>query len=172
MIQFRKILEWLNDHQVDFIIIGGVAASLHGSAHVTFDLDICYSRTPDNLKNLAAALISITATLRGAPANLPFKADAQTLQRGLNFTFETDLGNLDLLGEVAGAGTYKQLIQDADAGQIGNRTYHIISLPKLIDAKRVAGRTKDLLVLPELEAILETQQSATKRNQQSSDESE
>ena len=159
MIQFKKMLDWLADHQVDFVIIGGVAANLHGSARSTFDLDVCYSRERDNLDRLARALISINARLRNAPLGLPFKLDAETLRRGLNFTFASDLGDLDLLGEVAGVGTFEQAAPRAEIAEMANVQYRFLSLPQLIAAKRAAGRPKDLAVLPELEALLELQQT-------------
>lgn len=155
MIQLRETLELLARFNVDFVIAGGVAANLHGSGHATFDLDICYSRRRENLERLAAALTSIHATLRNAPKNLPFHPDAETLIRGLNFTFDTDLGELDLLGEVSGVGRFEDASADANQITLFGALYRVLKLEKLIAAKRVAGRTKDLLVLPELEAILE-----------------
>ena len=158
MMQFRNILEWLESHNVDFIIIGGVAASLLGSAHVTFDLDICYSRTKENLERLATALLTINAKLRNAPPDLPFKPDAETLRRGMNFTFTSDLGSVDLLGDVTGIGNYDQIISACEQAEWFGKSYHMLSLTQLLAAKRAAGRTKDLLMIPELEALLEVQQ--------------
>ncbi|MEK7830840.1 MAG: hypothetical protein AAB401_07130 [Acidobacteriota bacterium] len=152
--------------QVDFIIIGGVAVVMHGADYFTHDLDVCYSRIPENLEKLAAALKSVNARLRGVPAGLPFILDAQTLKQGLNFTFETDIGPLDLLGEVAGVGTYLDAIKQSLTGQLLGYDLRLLSLHHLIAAKRAAGRPKDLLVLPELEAILETQNSETETNKE------
>ena len=84
------------------MIVGGVAAALHGSSLLTNDLDLCYSRQATNLKQLAEALQSVHAQLRNAPEGLPFILDAETLQRALNFTFATDVGDIDFLGEVRG----------------------------------------------------------------------
>ncbi|MDX2044169.1 MAG: hypothetical protein SF097_23375 [Acidobacteriota bacterium] len=147
--------------QVDFVIIGGVAVIMHGAVHLTFDLDVCYSRAPENLEKLATALKSVNARLRGAPEGLPFILDARTLKQGLNFTFETDIGAIDLLGEVAGVGAYPNAIEQAVPIELFGYEVRILSLEKLIAAKRAAGRTKDLMALPELEAILETQKSKT-----------
>jgi hypothetical protein len=72
--------------RVEFIVIGGVAAAIHGSAHVTFDLDVLYRRTSDNIHRLALALEPLSPYLRGAPAGLPFRFDETTIARGLNFT--------------------------------------------------------------------------------------
>ena len=125
----------------------------------TFDLDVCYSRAVANLVSLTQALISVNARLRGAPKDLPFLLDEETFRRGLNFTFETDIGALDLLGEVPGVGGYAQAKEQAEIRDLFGHHFSVLSLPKLIAAKRAAGRTKDLLVLPELEAIYEFQQA-------------
>lgn len=149
----------LKSFQVDFVIIGGVAVVAHGAVHLTHDLDVCYARTKENVERLARALQSVNAKLRGAPADLPFILDAQTIKQGLNFTFLTDIGSLDLLGEVAGVGGYAEAAEYAIEINFFGHQVPIIALDKLIAAKRAAGRTKDLLVIPELEAILEAQAS-------------
>src|SRR5687767_15843037 len=92
-------LRLLGEYKVDCVIVGGVAAAIHGSLILTNDLDVCYARHATNLDRLAEALRSVRARLRNAPEGLPFVLDAETLKRGLNFTFTTDVGDLDLLGE-------------------------------------------------------------------------
>lgn len=150
-------LKLLGEYEVECVIIGGVAASLHGSSILTRDLDVCYARSSDNLKRLAAALKSVNAKLRNAPPDIPFILDDETLRRGLNFTFATDVGSLDLLGEVRGVGLYEDMISDAVAYDLFGYSLPVIDLDKLIVAKRAAGRGKDLAVLPELEAIRDRQ---------------
>lgn len=93
--------------------------------------------------------------LRNSPEGLPFIFDKSMLQNGTNFTFDTDIGDIDLLGEVAGVGTYVEVEKDSKEVLMFGQLVKVISLEKLISAKRAAGRTKDLLVLPELEALLE-----------------
>ena len=151
----RSQLEFLGRHEIECVIVGGVAGTLHGSAIPTTDLDICYSRTNANLLRLASALQSVNATLRNAPADLPFLLDAETLRNGLNFTFITDVGDLDLLGEVRGIGFYAEAIKGASSFQVLGYEFKVIALDKLILAKRTAGRAKDLIAVGELEAILE-----------------
>src|SRR5215510_5804231 len=108
-------LKLLGRCEVEIVIIGGVAATLYGSAQLTNDLDVCYARNPANLERLAEALQSVHAYLRGAPKDIPFILDAETLRRGLNFTFETDVGTLDILGEVRGVGYYEEVLSGAEA---------------------------------------------------------
>lgn len=147
-------LELLGRHEIECVIVGGVAGTLHGSIIPTTDLDVCYSRTAVNLENLASALLSVNARLRNAPPNLPFILDAETLRKGLNFTFITDVGDLDLLGEVRGIGYYDKVVEDASSFKVVGYEFRVISLQKLILAKRTAGRGKDLIAVAELEAIL------------------
>ena len=148
-------LRLLGKFEVEIVIIGGVAATLYGSAHLRNDLDVCYGRKPPNLDRLAAALQSVQARLRGAPDNLPFALDAETLRKDLNFTFTTDIGTLDLLGEVRGVGFYEEVIQGCTTHELFGYRFPVIEIGRLIVAKRTAGRPKDRIILPELEAIQE-----------------
>jgi hypothetical protein len=155
MAEIAQGLKLLTDFKVDCVVVGGVAAGARGSSQVTFDVDVCYSRQPNNLIRLTKALRSVNATLRGAPKDLPFLLDEETLKRGLNFTFDTDIGKIDILGEVQGVGTYEDCKLHSTEVELFGYPYRVLTLEKLIDAKRAAGRSKDLSVLPELEAILE-----------------
>ena len=109
MTDFARLLQALVSGGVEFIIIGGVAATAHGSAHVTADLDIVYRRTPQNIARLAEALSPLQPYIRGAPPGLPFQFDVETIRRGLNFTLVTVAGDLDAMGEATGGGTYEAL---------------------------------------------------------------
>ncbi len=100
MTDFATLIRSLSQHQVEFIIVGGAAATAHGSARLTQDLDIVYRRTRENMTKLAACLAPYNPYLRGAPPGLPFQWGPDTLSRGLNFTLATKLGELDLLGEI------------------------------------------------------------------------
>lgn len=154
----RNQLELLARHNIKCVIIGGVAAVYHGSSEVTHDLDVCYDRSADNLSRLVIALKSVNAFLRGPPRNIPFILDAETLKKGLNFTFDTDIGSLDLLGEIRGVGQFKEVIEDSETASMFGCDFQVLSLEKLMESKRVAGREKDLRTLTELEAIYEYRQ--------------
>jgi hypothetical protein len=88
---FRALIEALGRSDVRFVLVGGVAATVHGSARLTQDVDIVYSRDPENLKRLALALAPLGPYLRGAPPGLPFRLDEGTLAAGLNFTLTTSV---------------------------------------------------------------------------------
>ncbi|MEZ5293710.1 MAG: hypothetical protein R2745_21680 [Vicinamibacterales bacterium] len=140
---------------VDYVVVGGVAANLHGALRTTLDLDVVYARTPDNIDRLVGALAPYRPYLRGAPEGLPFAFDAATIARGLNFMLVTTLGDLDLLGDVAGGGTFEALVGHSDTVTIDGFACRVVSLPQLIALKRAAGRPKDREALAELEALLE-----------------
>jgi predicted nucleotidyltransferase len=158
----ETILKALHDERVEFIIIGGAAAVLHGSAYVTADLDICYSRARENLQKLVSALSPFNVSLRGAPRNLPFRFDADSLRSGLNFTLTTAVGDLDILGEITGLGSYEEALQFSEEMEFFGLSCKVLTLEGLIKSKRAAGRSKDLTLLPELEALLEIKKSENK----------
>jgi predicted nucleotidyltransferase len=153
VIDASPILQQLAAHQVEFVVIGGLAMRIHGSAHITDDLDVCYRRTPANLQAVAAAFAPLHPYLRGAPAGLPFRFEARTIQAGLNFTLTTDHGPVDLLGEVSGVGDYDQALSRSVEADMFGLKVRVLSLDGLIAAKKAAGRTKDRLHLLELEAL-------------------
>ena len=144
----------LADHGVEFIVVGGQAEALMGSARVTYDVDLCYRRTTHNLERLAAALGTLNLSLRGAPPDLKFRVDAAALALGQNYTFEVDDEYpLDLLGYLEPVGGYDDLLPHAQIISIGGRPTHVIGLDDLIRIKRHIGRPKDRDSLLQLEAI-------------------
>lgn len=153
MTDFNALLRILTENNVEFIIVGGAAATALGSARLTFDLDIVYKRSRENIERIVSALQPITPYLRGAPPGLPFSWDVQTVERGLNFTLITTLGPLDILGEITGGGSYDQLRPESITVEIAGTECLCLNLEQLIQVKRAAGRPKDLEVIAELQRI-------------------
>jgi transcriptional regulator with XRE-family HTH domain len=149
ILEAGPLLNSLYRKEVDFVVIGGVAGLAHGSAYPTYDLDIAYARGRRNLERLAAALREIGVRLRGAPADLPFQIDAQTLEAGMNFTFVTDFGPFDILGQVEGVRSYEELRDRAETQVVGGIPVRVASLNHLIGMKRRADRPKDQLMVEE-----------------------
>jgi hypothetical protein len=147
------LLDVLAVHEVDFVLIGGLAGIAHGSAYNTLDLDIVYARDAANLERLAASLRELEASLRGAPAGLPFQLDAATLRSGMNFTFTTSFGSFDVLGDAAGAPAYDELRRVGTDADIRGRTVRVASLDHLIAMKEAAGRPKDKLMATEYRVL-------------------
>ena len=151
----EKLCRLFLAHEIQFIVIGGQAGMLHGLARVTYDTDLVYARNPENHARLVRALAPHHPYLRGAPPGLPFRLDEPTLRHGLNFTLTTDLGPLDLFGEVAGGGSYEELLPftlELTAWEVG---FRCVNLGKLIQLKRAAGRVKDFETIGDLEALRE-----------------
>ena len=153
--QFERAIQALCDAGVDFVVIGGLSATFHGSPRVTYDLDICYSRLPVNLLRLRDALAPFHPRPRGFPPGVPFVWDEKTLHNSTILTLQTDIGEIDLMTEVIGLGPFSEVKRDAIEIEAFARRFTTLDLPALIQAKRATGREKDLSALPELESLLE-----------------
>lgn len=147
------MLQGLTAAGVRFVVVGGVAAAAHGSAHVTNDLDVCYDTAPDNIARLAALLADWDAYPRGVDRGLPFFMDERQFRTTPLMTLTTREGDLDVLDRVAGVGAFAEaLAHSMEFDGFGVR-FPVLDLPQLIRAKRAAGRPKDIAQLPELEAL-------------------
>ena len=160
MTDFETLLAALDDGDVACIIIGGLAATIHGSSRLTQDIDIVYERSDENIERLVGALAPHNPYLRGMPPGLPFEWSARTIRRGLNFTLTTAVGDIDILGEIVGGGSYDDLLPHTTTVELFARPHRCLDLPRLIHVKRAAGRPKDLEVIAELEALLEERGNA------------
>lgn len=152
---FAGLVRRLLDARVAFILVGGVAGNVHGSARATFDIDVVYARDEANVRRLIDALGPLEPYLRGAPPGLPFRFDEPTLRAGLNFTLTTSLGDINLLGEIIGGGSYEQLLPWTLEITLFGLACRCVTLEELIRLKRAAGRPRDLEVLAELQALAE-----------------
>jgi hypothetical protein len=153
------ILRALADAGVDFVVIGGVAGGVHGSAYPTYDLDVAYARDPKNLELMASVLHSLGATLRGVPPDVAFQLDAKTLDLGGNFTFETEFGPFDILAYPGGSASYDRLREGARVIDVEGRRIHVASLDHLIAMKEEAGRPKDKLMALEYRVLADEEDS-------------
>lgn len=148
------MLRVLVDQGVDFVVVGGIAGIARGSAYMTEDLDIAYSREPENLERLATALQQLGARLRGAPEDLPFTPDARTLQAGAHFTFDTSMGSLDLLDRPDGSPRFEELRRRAGPPiDVDGLPVLVASLDDLIAMKEATGRPRDQVVASELRML-------------------
>jgi hypothetical protein len=152
---FVGALQALTRHKVDFVLIGGLAARLHGSPTVTIDVDICPSRESDNLERLAEALREMNAQLRTVGEDVPFKVDAGSLERTLNLTLTTMYGALDILAEPSGTSGYSELAANAKTYELDDLQLKVASLEDLMRMKEAAGRPKDRIELEILGALRE-----------------
>lgn len=148
-----RALRTFRDRGVRFVVIGGYAGAIRGAPLVTGDLDICYARDRGNLEALAGALGRLGAKLRGAPEDVPFRLDAETLARGDHFTFATKVGPIDCLGTPAGTDGYRDLDARATDEDLDGLTVRVASIDDLIRMKRAAGRPQDRVAVEWLSAV-------------------
>jgi hypothetical protein len=153
-LDLERLLRALVDGKVDFVVIGGVAAVLHGSARATFDLDICFANDAANLDALGGVLTGLGARRRGVADDVPFIADGATLKRVDVLTLTTVAGDLDVLRVPSGAPRYDVLRAHADRFDVGGFEVRVASIEDLIAMETAAGRDKDRGDVVELEAIL------------------
>jgi predicted nucleotidyltransferase len=150
---FEEILRALVAAQIRFVVIGGVAATIHGSARFTNDIDICYDTAPDNIERLAGLLKTWKAYLRGVEPGLPFIMDARAFRITPVMTLTTEKGAIDVLDVVRGVGDYAAALKASEIVQIGKVEFRSLTLDALIASKRAVRRPKDVEQLLELEAL-------------------
>ena len=151
---FEQIISALVAAGVRFVVIGGVAATIQGSARLTNDIDICYDTSPDNVDRLVRLLTRWKAYLRGVERGLPFILDARAFRTTPIMTLTTTMGDIDVLDVVPGVGDYKAVVKQSEVVDIGDVEFRSLTLEALIASKKAVRRPKDVEQLIELEALL------------------
>ncbi len=149
----RALLARLNQHQVDFVIVGGVACVLHGASYVTYDLDICIRLAADNFYRIQAAVVDLHPYHRLTPQKLPLELTDELCTRLKNMYLQSDLGTLDCLGEILGLGNFDKVAACSITMSFPFGDCRVLALDALIISKEAAGREKDPLALRFLRAI-------------------
>lgn len=155
MTELNRLLQRLIDADIDFVIVGGFGAMLHGSSLLTRDLDVCAVLTAQNLDKLRMAFSDLHPTHRQTPQRLSFLDNPEPVTALKNLYLQTDLGALDLLGSITGVGEYERVAAGAIEIDLFGHRVRVIGIEDLILAKQALGREKDLLAVKELRAILE-----------------
>jgi len=153
MVLIREFLKRMNDSGVRYVLIGGVAGTVHGSPLITEDIDLCAPLDQDNLARILAALKGLNPRFRMRPDKLPVPDDPARLAGFRNLNLLTDLGIIDILSEVTGLGNYEVVLEQTEPKEIEGLLCSVLTLNALIVAKRAAGRRKDLRAVEELEAL-------------------
>ena len=161
--ELPRLLEPLVRHGVEFVLIGGMAGIARGSTYPSYDLDVVYARSRANVSRLVAALEEIGVRLRGAPPDLTFLLDEQTIENGANFTFITPYGDLDVLADVAGIRSFEELLSAAEEIEVHGIAVHVASLDHLIAMKRAANRPKDKLMVEEYIIIADLEKEQARK---------
>ena len=152
---FEEIIKALVRANVRFVVIGGVAATIQGSARFTNDIDICYDRAPDNVARLVRLLLKWKAYLRGVERGLPFILDERQFGITPMMTLTTEKGAIDVRDVVPGVGDYDACVKASESVEIGTVEFRSLTLNALIASKRAVRRPKDVEQLIELEALRE-----------------
>ena len=156
---FSSILRGLTEECVKFVVIGGLAAAAHGSRRITDDVDICYDAATSNLKRLSELLQKWEAYPREIARGLPFFMDERQFKVTPLMTLTTKEGMIDVLDTVKGVGNYDKCREHSVKVTAFDVRFRVLDLPSIIDAKRAAGRPRDIDHLPELEALLALKES-------------
>ena len=149
------LLKILASHDVDFVVGGGVAGVLHGSRLVTQDVDVCAPLTLENLTRILASLAGLNPRFRVAHENRPLPADPAALSGYKNLYLVTDLGQIDVLSEITGVGSYDEVASHTITVDLAGTGCRVLDLDTLIRAKRALNLPKDRQAIVELEAIRE-----------------
>ncbi len=144
-------------HGVDCIVIGGFAAVAHGAPHITFDVDVVPSRSPDSLERLARALVDLDARIRteGAEGGLQFDRSAAMLRSVSILNLTTKFGDLDLTFTPAGTTGFEDLRRNAVHVTVQGTSVLVAALADVIRSKEAANREKDRAALPALRKLAE-----------------
>ena len=150
----ESLLVALCEAEVEFIVVGGAAAVLHGAPITTLDVDIVHQRTPDNIARLVALLDDLDAFFRPVLSGRYIRPTPEHLTGEGHVNLTTRLGPLDHLCLMDGR-SYEDLLPHTDEVNDGTLTLRVLDLPTLIETKRQTGRAKDQLALPILMALME-----------------
>jgi predicted nucleotidyltransferase len=156
---FGPILAALRENDVKFVIIGGAALILHGSTRLTFDIDLLYERSAENIERLLRALrpFAPKPRLPQPQTRRPFIFDERTLLNGGNFTLSTDDDfEIDLLSSTEDLPSYDAVMPETVRIEtIPGMVLDVLSLDALLRIKKRLNRVKDQLAVPEIEALIE-----------------
>ncbi len=157
MTELNRLLQRLCDAEIDFVIVGGFAAMLHGSSLLTRDLDVCAVLTAGNLEKLREVFRELHPVHRMTPQRLSFLDIPEPGVDLKNLYLQTDLGAVDLLSTITGIGDFDRVRASAVTVELFGRSVKVMAIDDLIKAKEALGREKDHLTVKELRAIIAKQ---------------
>ncbi len=157
----RAVFDALDRHGVRYVLIGGMAAILHGAPHVTTDVDVVPQDARENLERLSEVLQELHARIRvpGEPNGVPFDHSSESLARVRVWNLQTDVGDLDITFEPSGTRGFEDLRRDAIVMHLRSGAVTVASLADVVRSKEAADRPRDRAALPGLRALLTTERS-------------
>ena len=166
MSDLEGLLERLLKEHVDFVVAGGFAAVAHGSTLVTMDIDICCRFDAGNLMALQRALRGVHPVHRMTPQRIPLKLAPRACETLKNLYLDTDYGQLDCLGAIAGIGPFEDVKNRSEEIVLPFGRCRVLTLDALIEAKKAMGRPRDKEAVLQLQAIQERLESGKRRRHQ------
>lgn len=148
-----EIIRRFEKHKVKYVIIGGVAAALHGSSELTRDFDVCIKFDEENWKRILDALAGTLPHYVMSLDHRPLDKSAAQLAKFRNMYLSTEIGRIEFFGEVTPLGTYDEVQLRAVQMQLEQTLCATPSMDDLITVKEFVGRPKDRLIATELRAI-------------------
>ncbi|MCE5339647.1 MAG: nucleotidyltransferase [Planctomycetaceae bacterium] len=161
--KFINLIDKLRDHNVEFVIIGGLASIIHGSTRTTQDIDICCKFSSENLRKLFGAIKDKHPVHRMNPKRPVLVLNDENIKKFKNLYIDTDIGQLDCLGEVQGIGQFDEVLKNAITINIDKKTYNVLSLDALIKSKKTLNRPQDKQDVLHLEAIKQAKKDERKK---------
>lgn len=155
MENLNKLLKVLVDEKIDFVVVGGFAAVLHGASQITFDLDVCLLMTQETIQRLKKSLAPHNPVHRQTAKKPSFLKTPENTRGIRNLYLNTDIGTLDVLSEITAVGGYNQVLQNAVEIELFGAKIKVIGLDDLIKSKKAMGRPKDVATMLELNTIKE-----------------
>ncbi len=152
---FENVVRRLNEHGVEFVLIGGIAAMAHGATLVTFDVDVCCSFRADNLFKLQEAFADVHPVHRMTPQKLPLEITPDNVAALRNLYLSTDIGTIDCLSEVTNVGDYPAVLAESVEVELPSGRCRVLGIDALIRAKQAVNRTQDKIAIAQLLAIKE-----------------
>jgi predicted nucleotidyltransferase len=151
-LDYHTLLRSLSQHEVEFIVVGGISAVLQGVPTITRDLDVVYRLDAANIQRILTVLKNLDARFRMRPELSPNISHLESKGHKL---LTTNLGDLDVLGSIGKQLTYEHLLEHTDEINLSGLGVRVLRLEKLIALKEELGRDKDLAMLPTLRRTLE-----------------
>ncbi len=147
------LLHRLAKAQIDFVIVGGYAAIIHGCNYVTQDIDICCVFNSDSLLSLQDALTDLHSVHRMTPNRLPLRLTPENVDQFKNLYLDTDLGRLDCLSAIDGLGDFTRVKKASELIEVEGMQLYVLSIDALLQTKRAMNRPRDQEHIRQLEAI-------------------
>ena len=152
MQNLSDLLQRLHQQKVEFVLVGGFAAVLHGGSLVTQDLDVCCRFSEENLLRIQTAVADLHPVYRMRP-DLPLELTPEICRTLKNLYLKTDLGSLDCLGEVKGVGDYNEVLKHSVVAALPFGECRVLDFDTLIRAKQAMNREHDKITVRQLLAV-------------------